>query len=366
MKQKLNSMKSILKVRFVVCAFVALSSMSVYAQSIRVLDKEGRGIPYVVVTDKNGSLLGSTDMVGTLSDIRGNNELTVAHMAYKTQQVSYNSLQDGYITMEDADYPLPTQDAWTKSELLIEAFYRFYVYDEGRLKGFMTGIMPIFIESPQSVITGNYWENSVEFGSTSVVALKTFPFLFSTLTMTFPMMIVNDGAIQNALAIKVKEEGKSTQSLSIGKRMIGHTARTGDKICLSTDMMTIIKALFKQMADTKEREVFSMAMSGNATWQQTAVIGMDDDDMMGINNMKMFSSVFSGNVKGQNETIVFETYVTSRKFTNKKEFKAKKKMLKEQYGKSMTFTQTEAYAAEHHIPSLASNLNRAIIKLTFK
>ena len=64
--------------------------------------------------------------------------------------------------------------------------------------------------------------------------------------------------------------------------------------------------------------------------------------------------------KGHNKLII-ETYTTDRGYKDKKEWKARKKELKNKYTFPMTLDQLEEYATSHNIPALAPNM-RAVIE----
>ena len=93
--------------RVIQMVFVAIMvSISAQAQKIQVVDADGNAIPLVSVLTEDGVLIGTTDISGTLTDVKGATKVVLTHVAYKTQLVSVASLTDGRVTMEDVDYGL--------------------------------------------------------------------------------------------------------------------------------------------------------------------------------------------------------------------------------------------------------------------
>ena len=99
--------QSIIMKRAIAMVFVALMmSISTHAQKIQVLDADGNAIPLVSVLTEDGVLIGTTDINGTLANVKGAAKVALTHLAYKPQLVSVASLTDGRVTMESVDYGL--------------------------------------------------------------------------------------------------------------------------------------------------------------------------------------------------------------------------------------------------------------------
>ena len=72
----LRNMKKI--VILVVAAMMA--TMNAKAQRIEVVDDNGNGIPLVSVLTENGVLIGTTDLNGVLSDVKGARKISLTHV----------------------------------------------------------------------------------------------------------------------------------------------------------------------------------------------------------------------------------------------------------------------------------------------
>ena len=84
--------------RVIQMVFVAIMvSISAQAQKIQVVDADGNAIPLVSVLTEDGVLIGTTDISGTLTDVKGATKVVLTHVAYKTQLVSVASLTDGRV-----------------------------------------------------------------------------------------------------------------------------------------------------------------------------------------------------------------------------------------------------------------------------
>ena len=133
--------------RVIQMVFVAIMvSISAQAQKIQVVDADGNAIPLVSVLTEDGVLIGTTDISGTLTDVKGATKVVLTHVAYKTQLVSVASLTDGRVTMEDVDYGLAEVVVKPKPYLYTEYYYRAFLYIGDSLRAYGGGIVPVAYE----------------------------------------------------------------------------------------------------------------------------------------------------------------------------------------------------------------------------
>ena len=90
----------------VMIAVSIMTAMSAQAQKIQTVDSDGHAIPLVSVTTEDGVFIGTTDINGTLADVKGATKVSLVHVAYKPQMVSVSTLTNGRIVMEEVDYDL--------------------------------------------------------------------------------------------------------------------------------------------------------------------------------------------------------------------------------------------------------------------
>jgi hypothetical protein len=62
-------------------------TMSVKAQKIEIVDKDGQPIPYASVMSADAALIGVTGMDGTIADIGGAKTVVISHVAYQPKTV---------------------------------------------------------------------------------------------------------------------------------------------------------------------------------------------------------------------------------------------------------------------------------------
>ena len=87
-------------------AALLLMTLSVKAQKITVVDNEGNGIHLVTVLSEDGNMIGTTNLSGTILDVKGAKKVLLTHVAFKSKLVDVASLTNGKVMMEDLDYSL--------------------------------------------------------------------------------------------------------------------------------------------------------------------------------------------------------------------------------------------------------------------
>lgn len=73
-------------------AVAMMTVVSAQAQRIEVVDADGHGIPLVSVLTEDGVLIGTTNLDGVLSDVKGAAKVALTHVAYKPQLVTVADL----------------------------------------------------------------------------------------------------------------------------------------------------------------------------------------------------------------------------------------------------------------------------------
>ena len=89
----------------VIVAVAIMTAMSVQAQKIQTVDKDGQPIPYASIFTEAGDIIGTTGLDGILNDVKGAEVVSITHVAYKSKKVKVG--QGGRVTLEDADFDLP-------------------------------------------------------------------------------------------------------------------------------------------------------------------------------------------------------------------------------------------------------------------
>ena len=122
-----------------ICLLVAISAE---AQKLTVVDSDGNGIHLVTVLTEDGNMIGTTDLSGTILDVKGAAKVVLTHVAFKSKLVDMSALQGGKVTMEDLDYSLAEIVVKPKPLIYVETFYRVYGFADNSLRYYLAGIMP--------------------------------------------------------------------------------------------------------------------------------------------------------------------------------------------------------------------------------
>ena len=109
-------------------AVAMMTAMSAQAQKIQTVDKDGQPVPYVTVIGEDGNFIGTTDLDGVLSDVKGAEVVSVTHVAYKSKKVKVG--QGGRVTLEDADFDLPELTVTQKPLVYVQTYYRMFYMDD--------------------------------------------------------------------------------------------------------------------------------------------------------------------------------------------------------------------------------------------
>ena len=107
-------------------AFITI--LSVNAQKIHTVDKDGQPIPYASISTEAGDIIGTTDLNGILNDVKGAEVVSITHVAYKSKKVKVG--QGGRVTLEDADFHLPEISVTKKPLVYVQTYYRIIYRDD--------------------------------------------------------------------------------------------------------------------------------------------------------------------------------------------------------------------------------------------
>lgn len=348
-------MNALTFIRLLAVGVAWMATFNLQAQKIRVVDKEGRGIPYAMVLNTKGNLIGTTNLLGILADVMGWNEVLVSHIAYKPQQVVISSLSDGIITMENTSYSLPKPVETPKSHLYIETYYRVYVFMNGLLLDVETGIKPIDYDINNNLKIKDcsaYGKNLIQIIKRLKGYKNFFNSFFSPILLAFPMLLENDNEL-TAYNLTIKDVGNEQKAVNNKIRSIGKITRSGTQSRWSIDMIMVINSICRALGEKN----FIQLMSGESLeLQYTAVSDNEKGKTTDIDDLKMFSNNFIVTDRGDKIYYIIETYVTERNYKDPEEIKEKEK----QFKAPMSFDKLEAYAADHNIPALAPILRHPV------
>ena len=342
-----------------------LITLSAKAQKITVVDTDGNGIHLVTVLAEDGTMIGVTDLNGTLLDVKGAKKVVLTHIAYKSKLVDVASLQNGQVTMEDLDYNLAEIVVKPKPLIYVETYYRVYAFSNDSLRYYLAGIMPNSYDLEKKKIkAGSYMESFGEFsiskGAAFAWGARAQRFDAGRIHKSAAIDILKGGKSRDYYFVTLSDEGKGRKRVSNPEGTVGFIETEGNEVhmALNAGKMQmyrnkklgedlVLKGREKTEYDYEFNEVFNIDEEGNAT----------------IADMVMSSDHWEWNGSKGRMKFIIETYATDHSYIDAKDFKAKKKELRKKYVAKMKLDDLEAYATSHGIPALTPSLRRAIEKL---
>lgn len=366
---KCNNMEGLRFSRIMVFASMFFLLINAYSQSIKVLDKEGRGIPSAIVLSKEGYLIGTTNLSGYLNNIKGRKEVLVTHMAYKPQLVLVNPSEDNTITMEDVDYSLPKLENQSNSYLYAEIYYRSYLYYDGMLYNYISGVMPFGYDlgsratlSDCRTVGKDFLQIiSRDYVGEYIMEKKKYPKKF--LNMNFlPIMLTIPTLLEDKdelISYNLTKKNVSNRQSVISNRTspIGVITKGTDQSLFSIDMYALIKSVCR----AKGENIFEKLLTGESVEMQYVALSDNRQDVItDIRDLKMFSNSYVVVDRGDKFYFIVEAYVSERNCMHPKEFKEKRRETERLYKAPMSLDESERYAAKHNIPTLSPMLRHIV------
>lgn len=353
---------------FLWVAAAMMVAMSVHAQQIQVVDSKGEGIPLVSVLTDEGNLIGTTDLSGVLADVKGAKKVTLTHVAYRPQQVTVAKLKDGRITLQEVDYNLTEIVVKPKPYIYVETYYRFYAFINDSLRFYQAGIMPNAY---------NLKKKKVETGSHNNCYGDFYPNMGVGVTWGARVMEYHAGRVHTSHSKKLQpggtgnkryfltlsDDGQGRQSVNNPEGTVGYIVKANGQMRTTLDggkMQMYSNKALGQDKQLKRREEKAY------DYQFTEIFNLDEDGESSIEDFVMDTNHWEWNGSKGRYKMIIESYSIERGYMDEKEFKAKKKELKENYPSPMTLTRLETIAANHGIPALDPAVRSAIEKLSKK
>lgn len=347
-------------IMMVVAAMMA--TMSAQAQKMKIVDAKGQGIPLVSVLTEDGVFIGTTDLNGTLADVKGAKKVSVTHVAYKPQLVTVASLTDGCVTLEDIDYGLDEIVVKPKPYIYVETYYRVYVYRNDSLGFFHCGIMPNAVDyKAKKQEAGSYNQNFVEYYSSMGVAINWGARLMElkagqvrsvgalTKNLLDKYYLTADESDPNCVVYS-NPEGQVGQLVRVGHQL--HTTLDAGKMQMYVNKAKGETALLKKR---EEREYeYQYTLVGNYK---------ENGEKADVTDFIMNTEHWEYTDKKGHAKFIIECYATERGYMDKNDWKDKKKELKEEFKKAKTLEDMVAYEQKHNIPALPASVRQAVSKL---
>ena len=352
-----------LKQYFAVVAIAIMTAISAQAQKIEVVDAEGHGIPLVSVLNEDGTFIGATDMSGCLNDVKGAEKVALTHVAYQPQLVTVASLPNGRVTMKDIDYGLEELVVKPKPYIYVEIFYRVYVYRNDSLCYFNSGIMPnAFDPQKKKLEHGNYNHARAEHCNKMGAAVT-----WTVRAQRLGAGEVPTGSLEaierlmkDRYFISATIDNPNHTTYSNPEGVVGQQVRTGGQLRITLDAGKSQMYANKAKGQTK---LLEKRQDVGYDYQYTRVYKDNKEKDYDIASFMMVSNHWEYNDKKSHVKFIIENYATDHYYMDKKEWKAKKKSVKEDFGTQMSLDQLAAYERQHNIPVLPAATRQAIGKL---
>ena len=349
------------KYLFFICSLL-LMTQSVRAQKITVVDSDGDGIHLVTVLTEDGNMIGTTDLSGTILDVKGAKKVVLTHVAYKSKVVDVASLQNGKVTMEDLDYNLAEIVVKPKPLIYVETFYRVYAFANDSLRYYLAGIMPnSYNIEKKKVKSGSYMESYGEFslskGMVIIWGARAQKFNAGRIHKSGAIDILKGGSSSKDYFVTLTDEGKGRKKVSNPEGTVGFIEIEGDEVHMTLDagkMQMYRNKILGQDRLLKARE------ERNYDYEFNEIFNLDEEGNSTVADLVMSSDHWEWNANKGHMKFIIETYATEHGYIDEKDFKEKKKELKKTYVSTMSLDELEAYATSHGVPALAPSLRRAI------
>ena len=338
------------------------------AQKLEVVDSDGNGIHLVTVLIEDGNMIGTTDLGGTILDVKGAKKVVLTHVAYKPQLVDVASLKDGRVTMEDINYSLAEVVVKPKPYVYVETYYRAYAYINDSLRYYSAGILPnAYDTQKKKVKTGSYYnsqgEFSLNFNVLTTWGARVQHFHAGRIYNSGAQSLQQGGKYSEKYFTTLTDEGKGRLRVSNPEGTVGYIERENGQTLMTLDgakMQMYRNKALGQKNKLKLREKLDYE------YKFTEVFNNDEEGKSSISDLVMYSNHWEWKLGKGRRKLIIETYAIDRGYMDAKEFKAKKDELKEEYKSPMTLEQLEDFATSHSIPALAPSVRRAIEGLSKK
>jgi hypothetical protein len=352
---------------FALVIFVIMTSLSMQAQKIHVVDDNGNDIPLVSVLTEDGVLIGTTDIDGVLADVKGARKIALTHVAFKPQLVNVASLKDGRVTMESVDYGLTEIVVEPKPYYYIEYYFRGFSYIGDSLRAYAAGIIPTAHEI-QNKYKAKTRFNAWAFGgaankalawNTQDLVLKAEKGVKSVQT-PLELAARNNKKFYDYYSLSIDEDGENRWVFKNPEGVIGHFSHSDGMYRSSIDAGKL------QIYANKANGENSMAKareSRDYDYQYSEVFKLDEDGKLQRGNFVMELSHWEYNSsKGRRITILY-IYAADKGYMDEDEFKARSKALNKGRSGDMALSELEEYERTHNITALAPQQQKAIKEL---
>ena len=348
---------------FVMAAVAMMTAMSVNAQKLEIVDKDGNAVPYASVMTADAALIGVTGMDGTIADIGGAKTVVISHVAYQPKTVAVGT-EGLKVTLDDADFNLPEITVTKKDYTYLQVYYRVVIVNKDGVLYYRSGINDNFLNE-----TNGKQESSKQ----HITMAKS-----GTMKMVFNLLIgdkidakaqIHPDPLEVSMPEKFAEQGLRFVDASEGKKNIvdnygtvgsvidgdGQRRFTIDAYQLGLHRLEA-KGKTKKLEKRLERDA-KMENRVNSSYRAYAIDESGHyrpEDYLMEQNMLAWDDEKNGHV-----LIVIDYFATDRGYLSKEQVKQTKRDNKV----TLSYDYLQRFERQHGIPALAPEVLARMQKL---
>ncbi len=355
--------------KILIMAAMLMAAVGMYAQQLKVVDKDGHGIPLVSVQTEDGLCIGTTDLDGVLADVRGHAKVSLTHVSYKPQTVIMAQLSDGRVAMEEVDYGLQEVVVKPKPYLYIEYYYRAFSYIGDSLRVYSAGIIPVIydIKDKYKGKTRALWSYGGAANKALSWNVQTMEILAEKVSKnnirSIEQCVRESEKFKDYYKLTAEPDGDNRWVVKNPEGVVGHYFRDNGQYRATLDGGKIQKYANKV---NDEKRQLKVREERNYDYQYSEVFNLDEDGEVQPYNKVMEMNHWEYDKKDERRIQIIYYYVTNRQYVDSDEFKARSKELNKGYSGDMPLSELEKYEREHNIPALAQSQQTAIQNLKKK
>ena len=349
---------------FAIIAF--FSTVNVFAQKVLTVDTEGNPVPYAHIIDESGSIIGTTDLEGTLDGVKFEQTITVSHVAFKEKKAYVKGEGTVRIILEDSDYGLGEIVVKPKDYIYVQTYYRMIYMSDDTMTYCRFGVIDNIYNVKKKTITASHTHISkAEMG-----LLKTI------LDGVVGSVIDGKGELPNINSskkspLKKERESEGRNRYVYNGEIIGYeTFDMKDHLRrVSLDEDAYRNILKQEKAEAKAKKgkepKAEKYPKRNVDDNFYMVYRIDDEGRYGVEDFIMsqwhddydkYDKIYK---KDEHIRIWLESYSIDREYVDKQELKEKKKANKVK----MSWAAIQELESKHNIPSLPAKALEEIKKL---
>ena len=347
---------------FAIIAF--FSTVNVFAQKVLTVDTEGNPVPYAHIIDENGSIIGTTDLEGTLDGVKFEQTITVSHVAFKEKKAYVKGEGTVRIILEDSDYGLGEIVVKPKDYIYVQTYYRMIYMSDDTMTYCRFGVIDNIYNVKKKTISASH----------SHISKAEMGLLKTILDGVAGSVIDGKGELPNINSSKKTPLTKERESESRNRyvyngKIIGYeTFDMKDhlrRVSLDEDAYRNILKQEKAEAKKGKEPKAEKYPKRNVDDNFYMVYRIDDEGRYGVEDFIMsqwhddydkYDKIYK---KDEHIRIWLESYSIDREYVDKQELKEKKKANKVK----MSWAAIQELESKHNIPSLPAKALEEIKKL---